>query len=93
MPESNSAILRAGGLILAGAIAGLSGGAYSGSESGRGAASAQVQRELGSHDARIDRLAEDVNEVQADLKSIQRDVHEIGSQLDRIESLVEQEDR
>ena len=89
MPNNNNAaVLKAGGLILAGAVAGLSGGAYSGDQAGASA----VHRELGSHDARIEQLQTDVQEVRQDVKTIQRDVNSVGNQLNRIETLLEELD-
>ena len=86
MPNNNnSAVLKAGGLILAGAVARLSGGAYSGDAAG----SSAVHRELGAHDARIEQLQRDVGEVRGDVKNIQRDVGDVGAQLNRIETLLE----
>ena len=84
--NGNAASFRAIGLILAGAVAGLTGGAYSCSEAG----SVEVQRELGSHQARIESLQREVEEIKSDVKTISRDVHNVSGQLQRIESLLEE---
>lgn len=78
---------------MAGAVAGLSGGVYSGNEAGASA----VHRELGVHDARINVLNEDIKEIKQDV----RDVHDelgdfrenINSKLDSIESLIRENSR
>tara|TARA_R100001244_G_scaffold2898_1_gene4229 strand:+ start:534 stop:812 length:279 start_codon:yes stop_codon:yes gene_type:complete len=85
--NGNAAALRSVGLILAGAVAGLTGGAYTGSEAG----SAEVQRELGTHQARIEQLQVQMGELKEDVESVSTDVHDIGSQLNRIELLLERE--
>ena len=85
--NGNAAALRAIGLILAGAAAGLTGGAYSGGEAG----SAEVQRELGAHQAQIELLQQRVEEIRTDVKEVSGEVQGGSGQLHRIEVLLEQE--
>mgnify|MGYP003662102693 CR=1 FL=1 len=85
--NGNAASFRAIGLILAGAVAGLTGGAYSGSEAG----SAEVQRELGEHQTQIEILQQRVEEIRLDVKEVSSEVQGVAGQLNRIEVLLEQE--
>ena len=86
--NGNAAILKAIGLILAGAIAGLSGGAYSGNHAGATA----VHRELAAHETQIKELNKDVTEIKGDVKEVQRDLGEfrqdVDSKRDSIKDLI-----